>query len=78
MPVAIRMTWTAGDSNVEVGFFAKGADKCQVPISGTKRKEVCLLGSLENQVRQNSHRFGAPLPLSSIQSISTDCSCAGT
>jgi uncharacterized protein YndB with AHSA1/START domain len=33
---SIRMTWTAGNSNVEVGFYPKGADKSMVAVQHGK------------------------------------------
>jgi uncharacterized protein YndB with AHSA1/START domain len=33
---SIRMTWTAGGSNVVVGFYAKGADKSMVALEHSK------------------------------------------
>ncbi len=33
---SMRMTWTAGDSSVEVGFFAKGAQKSTVQVQHGK------------------------------------------
>ena len=37
---SIRMTWTVGDSNVDVGFFAKGADKSQVQVEHSMLKNA--------------------------------------
>ena len=33
---SIRMTWTAGNSSVDVGFYAKGADKSMVAVQHGK------------------------------------------
>jgi len=35
---SMRMTWTVGDSSVDVGFFAKGADKSAVQVEHGKLK----------------------------------------
>jgi uncharacterized protein YndB with AHSA1/START domain len=37
---SIRMSWTVGDSSVDVGFFAKGADKSQVQVAHSKLKNA--------------------------------------
>jgi uncharacterized protein YndB with AHSA1/START domain len=37
---SIRMTWTVGDSDVDVGFFAKGADKSQVQVEHSKLRNA--------------------------------------
>jgi hypothetical protein len=40
---SIRMTWTAGGSNVDVGFFAKGADKSQVQVEHSLLKSAAAV-----------------------------------
>ena len=40
---SIRMTWTVGDSNVDVGFFAKGADKSQVQVEHSKLRSAAAV-----------------------------------
>ena len=40
---SIRMTWTVGDSSVDVGFFAKGADKSQVQVEHGKLKNAAAV-----------------------------------
>ena len=37
---SIRMTWTVGDSSVDVGFFAKGAGKSAVQVEHGKLKNA--------------------------------------
>jgi len=37
---SMRMTWTLGGSNVEVGFFSKGAGKSQVQVEHAKLKNA--------------------------------------
>ena len=37
---SIRMTWTVGDSDVDVGFFARGADKSQVQVEHSKLRNA--------------------------------------
>jgi uncharacterized protein YndB with AHSA1/START domain len=40
---SMRMTWTVGDSSVEVGFFAKGADKSTVQVQHGKLKSAAAV-----------------------------------
>lgn len=40
---SIRMTWTAGGSNVDVGFFAKGEDKSTVQVEHGKLKSAAAV-----------------------------------
>jgi hypothetical protein len=37
---SMRMTWTVGDSSIDVGFFAKGAGKSQVQVEHGKLKNA--------------------------------------
>jgi uncharacterized protein YndB with AHSA1/START domain len=45
---SIRMTWTAGGSNVDVGFYNKGVDKSMVAVQHGK------LGSASDVKRQKA------------------------
>lgn len=40
---SIRMTWTAGGSHVDVGFFAKGANKSSVQLEHSKLKSAAAV-----------------------------------
>ena len=40
---SMRMTWTVGDSSVDVGFFSKGADKSQVQVEHGKLKNAAAV-----------------------------------
>ena len=40
---SMRMTWTVGDSSVEVGFFAKGAGKSAVQVQHGKLKSAAAV-----------------------------------
>jgi hypothetical protein len=40
---SLRMTWTTGDSNVEVGFYSKGADKSQVQVEHNQLKSAAAV-----------------------------------
>ena len=40
---SMRMTWTVGDSSVEVGFFAKGAGKSTVQVQHGKLKSAAAV-----------------------------------
>ncbi len=40
---SMRMTWTVGDSSVEVGFFAKGAQKSTVQVEHGKLKSAAAV-----------------------------------
>src|SRR5258706_360580 len=39
----MRATWTVGDSSVEVGFFAKGADRSTVQVQHGKLKSAAAM-----------------------------------
>lgn len=40
---SMRMTWTVGDSSVDVNFYRKGADKCQVQVEHGKLKSAAAV-----------------------------------
>jgi hypothetical protein len=40
---SMRMTWTAGGSNVDVGFFSKGADKSVVQVEHAGLKDAATV-----------------------------------
>lgn len=40
---SMRMSWTVGDSSVEVGFYPKGADKSQVQVQHGKLKSAAAV-----------------------------------
>lgn len=40
---SMRMTWTVGDSSVDVNFYRKGADTCQVQVEHGKLKSAAAV-----------------------------------